>query len=301
MDLTWLRVFEAVARIGSFTAAGGELGYTQSAVSRQISALEAELGAVLFDRLARGVVLTEEGRRFRAHAKGALAQVDAGRRELGELRDLTAGRLRVGAFATANAALVPRAMAAFQAVHPAVRVSLVEGRTPDHVAGLADGSVDVAVVSGYTDQLDALDALDLRPLGADAILVALPRGHRLAGRRRLGLAELADEVWIAGFPDAERTLFATVAGAGFEPRIDFVVQEWTAKLGCVAAGLGVTLVPALAAGAVRDDVVLAELEAADAPVRAVFAATLAGRSVPAAVEAFLPFLTTAAIDVLAGG
>ncbi|GIG70635.1 LysR family transcriptional regulator [Phytomonospora endophytica] len=301
MDTTWLRVFGEVARLGSFTAAATALGYTQSAVSRQIAALETELGAVLFDRLARGVVLTEEGRRLLAHSRAALSHVDAARRELGELRDVHAGRLRVGAFSTANAALVPRAMAAFQAAHPAVRVSLVEGRTPDHVAGLADGTVDVAVVSTYTDRLDALSALDLRRLGTDAILVALPRGHRHARRRRLRLAELAEDTWIAGFPDAERTLFATVAGAGFEPRIDFVVQEWTAKLGCVAAGLGVTLVPALAASALRDDVVLVALDAADAPVRAVYAATPGGRRVPAAVEAFLPFLAEAAEKVLAGG
>lgn len=300
MDTVWLRVFDEVARRGSFTAAASALGYTQSAVSRQISALETALGSPLFDRLARGVALTEEGRRFERHARAALSHVDAARRELAELRELATGKLRVAAFATASAALVPRALARFGAAHPDVRVCLIEGLTAAHVAALDEGEVDVAVISSYHPGAPELSTVDLMPLGVDPILVALPAGHRFAGRERIGLAELTGETWIAGYAEAERTLFASVIGGDVEPRVDFVVQEWTAKLGCVAAGLGVTLVPSLAASSVRGDVVLAALDAPGAPVRGVYAATPAGRRHTPAVTAFLPMLTAEAKSVLGG-
>lgn len=299
MDTTWLRVFTEVVRRGSFTAAATALGYTQSAISRQISALEADVGSTLFDRLPRGVALTEEGELFERHATAALSHVDAATRELKDLRDLTTGHLRVAAIATASAALVPRAMGRFTAAHPDIRVRLVEGLTAAHVKALEAGEVDVAVITSYHPEAPELSALDLLPLGEDPILVALPAGHRFAGRERIGLAELTEETWIAGFAEAERTLFASVIGGDVEPRVDFVVQEWTAKLGCVAAGLGVTLMPSLAASSVRGDVVLAALDAPGAPVRGVYAATPAGRAHTPAVTAFLPMLTAEAATILA--
>src|SRR3954465_4388425 len=142
-----LRVFVAVARLGSFTAAGPDLGYTQSAVSRQVAALEDEAGVALFDRLPRGVRLTEPGRRLVPHAQAVLDRLDTARRELAALQDLTTGRLRVGAFATADAVLVPQAIATFRRSYPDVEVTLQEGFTPDLLAMVGDGSVDMAVVS----------------------------------------------------------------------------------------------------------------------------------------------------------
>src|SRR5688572_17090626 len=107
MDTVRLAVFRAVATLGSFTAAAKSLRYTQSAVSRQIAALEEDLGVALFDREARGVRLTEEGRVLLAHAEAVLDRLDVARRELTAIRDLDGGRLRIGAFATAEARLVP--------------------------------------------------------------------------------------------------------------------------------------------------------------------------------------------------
>src|SRR2546421_3129853 len=113
MDIVWLEVFREVARRGSFTAAAQALSYTQSAVSRQIAALEQDTGTTLFDRVPRGVRLTDEGRCLLEHAEVVLGRLESARRDLAALRDLDIGRLRVGAFATADAALVPRAMATF--------------------------------------------------------------------------------------------------------------------------------------------------------------------------------------------
>ncbi len=288
--MAWLDVFRTVAHLGSFTAAGERLGYTQSAISRQIATLEAELGTPLFDRLARGVRLTEHGRTLLPHAEAMLERLDTTRSDLAALTELTAGRLRVGAYDSANAALVPGALAAFRAAHPQVAISLTEGLSAHLLDLLSDGAIDLAVVASYEQDAYAAEQFDLQPLLDDPVLVALPPGHRLAGRRRLRLAELADEPWIAARRQAETTLLAACLRSGFQPRIEYAVSAWTAKLGLVAAGLGPTLIPALAARAARPDIALIPLHPDDTPVRHVHTVTRKGQRLPPAVEAFTGFL-----------
>ncbi len=288
--MAWLDVFRTVAHLGSFTAAGERLGFTQSAISRQIATLEAELGTPLFDRLARGVRLTEHGRALLPHAEAMLERLDTTRRDLVALTELTAGRLRVGAFDSANAALVPGALAAFRAAYPDVAISLTEGLAAHLLDLLAEGAIDLALVASYTEPADTGEQFDFRPLMDDPVLVALPRGHRLARRRRLRLAELADEPWIAARRHAESTLLAACVRSGFQPRIEYTVAAWTAKLGLVAAGLGITLIPSLAARVTRPGIALIPLHPDDTPVRQVYTVTRRGRQVPPAAEAFAALL-----------
>jgi DNA-binding transcriptional LysR family regulator len=279
-----LEVFRAVARHGSITAAARSLRYSQSTISRQITALENDLDAVLFDRLPRGVALTEEGRCLLPHAEAMLDRLTSAHQDLALLRGLGGGRLRVGAFPTAVAALVPRALAAFRSDHPDVRLSLVEGRTPQLLDGLLAGDADVVVVSAAADEpLDAT-RFDLHHLLDEELLVAVPRQHRLARRRVVRLAELAQENFIAGSATAETTLLRATLPSGFQPRIDIVAAEWTGKLGCVAAGLGVALLPALAVRAAPSDLALLRLHSDDAAHRQIFAAIVAGRRQPRTVE-----------------
>jgi len=213
-----LEVFRAVARHGSITAAARSLRYSQSTISRQITALENDLDAVLFDRLPRGVALTEEGRCLLPHAEAMLDRLTSAHQDLALLRGLGGGRLRVGAFPTAVAALVPRALAAFRSDHPDVRLSLVEGRTPQLLDGLLAGDADVVVVSAAADEpLDAT-RFDLHHLLDEELLVAVPRQHRLARRRVVRLAELAQENFIAGSATAETTLLRATLPSGFQPR-----------------------------------------------------------------------------------
>jgi DNA-binding transcriptional LysR family regulator len=275
-------------------------------VSRQILALEQATGAHLFDRLARGVRLSEEGRRLLSHAEAILERLRAAQQDLEALRDLDAGRLRVGAFDSADAALVPRALAAFRTAHPKVALSLVEGVTSVQLDRLRNGEIDVAVVSAYPHQhrRPTLDTgqLHLQHLLDDPLLVALPAGHRLAAAsargkgRALRLAQLAGERWIEGFPESSQTLTEACLRAGFRPQLDFQARDWTAKQGFVAAGLGLALVPLLAATATRPDIVLCPLHPNDAPVRTVHAATWHGTTAPP-VTAFLNHLHTAARDL----
>jgi len=289
MEVSLLVVFRAVAECGSFTAAAQALGYTQSGVSRQVAALESEFGVALFDRLPRGVRLTESGHCLLPAATAVASRLSAAREDLAALRSLAAGRLRAGAFPTADTALVPQAVSAFRAFHPNVQLTFTEGFVRDLVVRLADGDLDVAIVTGTVPAL--LDGLELRHLMDDLMFVAVPASHRLAGRRVVRLAELADDDWIAGSPRLEETLFGT--SGGFQPRIRYVIREWVAKQGFVAAGLGVTLIPSLAAGSVRPDVVLVPLHPDDSPVRKVFAATPAGVTPPFALAAFLDCLDQA--------
>ncbi|MFE6408094.1 LysR substrate-binding domain-containing protein [Streptomyces sp. NPDC057837] len=223
-------------------------------MSRQIAALEAELGGgPLFDRLPRGVRLTEAGRSLVPHAEAVVAALLEARRELEALREAAAGRLRFGAFATADAALVPHALALFRTRRPRVRVTREEGFPPALLDRLAAGLLDLAVVS--TTGRAPLDSYELHHLLDEPLYVAVAADHALAGQDGpVPLARFADADWICGSARPEGTLLEVALRQGFRPRVAHVVGEWTAKQGYVAAGLGVTLVPALAAGSVRPDV-----------------------------------------------
>ena len=198
----------------------------------------------------------------------------------------------VGAFATSFATLVPDALAAFRTAHPGVTVTLAEGLARDLITRLRAGDVDLAVVTASHGMPPG--DLDLRFLMDDPVYVALAAGHPLSGRGPLRLADLAGENWIAACTRPEATLI-DVLPAGLErPRVEYAVGEWTAKRGLVAAGLGVTLIPSLAAGAVRADIAPAALHPDDSPVRSVYVATLAGRTRSAAVDVFGRFLDASA-------
>ncbi|WBO66557.1 LysR family transcriptional regulator [Streptomyces camelliae] len=294
LNTVWLRVFLEVARHGSFTVAARTLGWTQSAVSRQISALESALGGgPLFDRLPRGVRLTEAGRTLVPHAEAVTESLRGAARELAELRAAAGGRLRFGAFATADAALVPHALAAFRARRPHVRVSREEGLSPALLDRLTAGHLDLAVVS--TTGRAPLETYALHHLLDETLYVAVPADHPLtAADGPVRLARLADADWIAGSSRPEGTLLDAAVRQGFRPRVAHVVAEWTAKQGYVAAGLGVTLVPALAAASLRPDVALLPVHPEDAPRRGVYAATVRGSSLTPAAQAFIGALREAA-------
>jgi DNA-binding transcriptional LysR family regulator len=286
MDTELLAIFRAVAAHGSFSAAARQLVYTQPTVSRQISALESEFGARLFDRLPRGVHLTEHGRVLLAHAEAVIARVDLARRDLAALDQLEGGRLRVGAFTTATAVLLPRAMATFVEEWPQISLSLVEGISRRLLARLDADEVDLAVVSAFPGQDLDEERFRLTRLLEDTMLVALPPEHPLARRRgRVRLAQLEDQSWIGADASVDDRLLGPARLAQARTS-DFLVHEWTAKLGLVAAGLGITLVPSLAAQAARTDVALVPLHPSDAPTRTVYLATARNRTASPASDAF---------------
>ena len=134
---------------------------------------------------------------------------------------------------------------------------------------------------------------DLHHLLDEPMLVAVARGHRLARKRTVRLADLAGDAFIAGSATAEETLLRASLPSGFRPRIEITAAEWTGKLGCVAAGLGVALLPALAASRVPPGIAVLRLHRDDEPIRRVYAATIPGRTRPPAVTHFLDHLRAA--------
>ncbi|MFC7386037.1 LysR family transcriptional regulator [Sphaerisporangium rhizosphaerae] len=279
-DIDALRLLDAVARRGSFTAAAGELAYTQSAVSRRIASLERQAGGPLFERLPRGVRPTPAGELLWQHARAVLNRLARAADDLAGIHGGYRGRVRLGAFATANVALVPAALSAFRREFPHVEMVPAEGQSGTLLRRMREGSLDVAVVSDYPSGLPYDEDLEFVELVRDELLVALPGGHPLAAAGHVDLRDLREETWLEAPPPGQRTMLADAcARAGFTPRT-LKIAEWTGKFGFIAAGLGVTLVPSIAAWAVPDGLALRPL-GEPAPCRTV-SAVLPPAPLPAA-------------------
>ncbi|MBE1495826.1 DNA-binding transcriptional LysR family regulator [Amycolatopsis lexingtonensis] len=278
VTLTGLRVIREVAATGSFTAAAASLGYTQSAISRQIAMMEAAAGTALFERHARGVRPSPAGALLARHATTALAVVDTAEQELAGLRDRLAGRLSIGAFPAAAAVLVPRALAVLRTRHPGLAVTLEEGATPALLSRLRAGRTEVVVI-GVGDGLPGYDLGGLQQdvLTEDDLRVAVPAGHRLAHRPRVAVADLRDETWIVGRGGRGEPQFGAWPTLE-DPRVGHAVRSWTTRLGMVAAGLGIALLPGVAAASVPAGVVVVSVEDPSWRGRAAVAVTRQGRS-----------------------
>ena len=243
-SLVGLRVVREVARQGSISAAAERLGYTQSAASRQVALMERIAGRPLFTRHPRGVEVTSAGEVVVRRADEILGQLDATRAELDDIERRADLRLTVGGFSTSLAALVPRAVARMCAAHPGARIRLREGGTQSLLRAVAKRRIQTAVV---TAPEEAPSGVELRDLLDDPLLVLVARAHRLAGERLVPVEALREEAWVAGSADPASTLLGTWQVPGrSRPHIAYVARDWTAKIGLVAAGLGVTVVPGLA-------------------------------------------------------
>jgi DNA-binding transcriptional LysR family regulator len=294
LDVRRLRVLREVGRQPSLSAAAAALAYTPSAVSQQIAALERELGVGLVERGARGAALTDAGRVLVRHADEIFGRIHTAEEELQALAGLETGRLRLGAFSTACAVLVPRAVVGFGERHPGVQVTLVEFDPEEALANLRARELDAALLYEFpVEQPAALDGLAYKHLLDDRLYVALPPDHRLARRRRLRLTELAEEPWVQGVYRGStlQVLPAACRAAGFEPNIVFRSDDHMAVQGFVAAGLGVALVPQLTLPTARRDLVIRPLEVeGDLLTRRVGVALPEGPYRPAASTAIVAVL-----------
>ncbi|WP_422748202.1 LysR family transcriptional regulator [Mycobacterium sp. WMMD1722] len=254
VTLEGLRVCREVALLGSFTAAARSLGYSQPAVSRQIAAMEAALGYRLFAREVRGVSVTPAGAVVVEHAARIIATAAALHHDVAALGERLAGRVAVGAFPAAMAVLVPRAVARLATDYPGLVVGLTEASSRVLVRDVHAGRLEIAVIAVGAGLPDYdLNGLSQHRIYAGDMCVAVPSGHRLAGAGRVAVRELAGESWIAGAGsagDPQFTAWPTLA----EPLIRYRVVGWPARLGLVAAGLGVCLMPELAAQSVPEGV-----------------------------------------------
>ena len=199
----------AIADEGSFTAAALSLGYSQPAISQMVRRLETRTGTTLVERVGRSVRLTEAGAVLARHAGPVLSALDAAEEEVAAIAGLRAGRVRLMAFPSSSATLVPRALALVKERYPEIKVSFTEAEPPESLAALRAGECDLAVAFAYegTDLgrgEEDLDAFVTQLLLDDEVRLALPKDHPLAGQEVAELAALYDDrrLLIVGHTDA---------------------------------------------------------------------------------------------------
>src|SRR5579864_10681 len=292
LNLNRLRILAEVASCGSFSAAADSLSYTQSAVSQQIAALEAETGVTLLERLPRGVRLTPAGQVLVEFAEGIIARLHAAEAEMAAIAGLRGGQLRMASFPTAGATLMPLAIAIFRGRHPEVTLTLAEGEPEEIGLRLQAGEFDLALLFEFEGTSESLGPeLERVELFEDPMFLALPADHPLARRQTLRLEDLRAEAWIqtsASSPCA-RHVVRSCHAAGFDPIVSFESDDYLTVQGLVAAGVGVALIPKLALAGARDDIAIRALTP-DNPVRTVIAATPAGTRLTAAAAAMRQIL-----------
>lgn len=257
LDPRRLLIFREIARAGSISGAARSLGWTQPAVSQHVRALERSAGSTLLLRGAGGVELTEPGRVLLARADAVAAQLHMAAEEMAEITALRRGRVRLAAFPSAAATLVPTALARLRAAHPDIDVELTEAEPPEALALLAGGDVDVALTFEYGPPT-AFDAGQPRlGLGEEPVLLVLREDHPLAADDAPGLEALADEDWIVGCQRCRAHTLERCDEAGFAPRVRHVSDDYVVVQNLVAAGLGVTMLPRSALDAYRHPQVVA--------------------------------------------
>jgi molybdate transport repressor ModE-like protein len=286
LDVTRLRVLDAIARRGSVTAAAKEMHYSQPTVSHHLARLEAETGAQLLQRVGRGIRLTPAGQMLADRAAEIIGRIDAAEAELSAYVGLTAGRVRLAGFSSALGSLVPRAAAALTAGHPGLEISLIDTHPPEALDLLRAGRIDVAVIFRYDETEPEPDGVRLHHLLDDPLyLLSTRRGHTLA--------RLRDATWIAGCERCRSHLLSICADEGFEPRIGYTSDDMVVLQALVVAGLGVTTIPGLALRAHRvKGIVARELPG---PRRRIYAATYGEPPDPPATTALLESLARAAV------
>jgi DNA-binding transcriptional LysR family regulator len=257
VDPRRLLIFEAVVRAGSFSAASIQLHLSQPSVSRQVAALESECRQALLLRTRKGLRLTPAGVAVLERSQAIRAELAALDVALGAFANHEAGEVRILTFPTAAAALVAPAMGRLRNAHPAIRFNIRESPRRVSLAMLRDGEADLALVFDTPDDRADTHGLATQLLLEERFLAALPRSHPLAAQPTVSLRRLRDEGWIVGTAaDRPGAIERACLSAGFTPRIVAALDDQPAIQALVASGLGVTLIPQLAAARPRPDIVL---------------------------------------------
>ena len=252
MEIRHLRYFIGVAEEGSLTRAAARLGIQQPPLSQQLKALERELGLSLFRRHARGVEPTEAGLAFLAEARGILAAVESGAERARRVARGEIGALTVGlATSAASHSAAPRMIAAFRERFPRVELSFLEGNAAVLTEAVEEGKADVALIRAPVARPAGVN---FRILLREPVIAALANAHPVAvqarrrGAKSIALAALRDDPFIlvrrSGAPGIYGDLVLACRRAGFEPRIAAEVANMFINTTLVAAGIGVSVVPA---------------------------------------------------------
>lgn len=283
MEFHQLRYICAIAETGSFSRAAERCHVAQPSLSQQVLKLEQDLDTKLFDRLGRGVRLTEAGRDFLPHARSILHQMEAARAGVAEKSMDVRGSVAAGIIPTVAPYLMPRYAGRFAKQYPEARLRIVEETTPLLVESLRNLSIEIAILALPLRHKE----FELFPLLTEPLFAALPKDHPRAAAKSMALKDLRGEQFVM-LRDGHcfRGLSISVcARARVTPRIAFESDQFSSILGMVAAGVGVTLVPEMA---VDRSVGCRYVRLNDArATRTIVAAVLRGRSFNRVQHAFL--------------
>jgi DNA-binding transcriptional LysR family regulator len=300
LDARRLRLLSEFAERGSIAATAAALGYTPSAVSQQLTALEREAGAVLLDRTARSAELTDAGWRLVGHARRILAMIESAEADLSAREQEPQGRVVVTAFPTAAAAFAP-ALAHSLRVHPGLTLLLRQTQRAEGLRPVRSGEADIALVDDWSGRLPGQQPQNQQGLLAfhrllrDPLVLVVPRAHPVAGRSRIQMRALREEAWMVtpeGEPSRQAVdrLFANAGGA---PPVSWEFEGLGTILSLVAQGIGIAAVPRLALAAGAGRVAVRELPGA-VPARDVYAVVRASSVRRPATSAALAALHAAA-------
>ena len=246
IDVQQLRALVELSRLGTVSAAADSLGFSQSTVSHQLAALSRATGAVLLTRAGRGVRLTEEGRALAVRGQEVLDLLERTEREVVSMARAEAGRVRLAAFPSAVASLVPRVLDVVGRQYPGLEVELVDAEPPEALDALRRGRVDAALSFSYIDD-DAGEGLESVHLLDDVLYLVTHPG---------GITRIADGAqcrWVTGCARCHEELIAVGRANGFTPETAYASDDYVAVQALVAAGVGAALLPGMALSAYRHE------------------------------------------------
>ena len=282
LDPRRVLTFGEVARRASFSEAARALSLTQPAVSQQVKLLERQVGTRLLHRAPGGLRPTDAGLVLLEHAEALAERLHLADSQLTEMASAASREVRIGAFPSATATLVPRALTSLLREKPDMRAHVIEGSTDALAAGVRAGELHLALCFQDAAEPPRDHAGTRRhELLGEPMVAAVSTTHRLARRRRIDLAALAGDVWTA--PSERGLVRRACIAAGFEPRIAFKTTDPLAIRALVASGLAVTLMPRLLTAQHTGIRTLAL--AGGAPHRAIYALVAEAGVTPTAIAA----------------
>ncbi|MEU7038439.1 LysR family transcriptional regulator [Streptomyces sp. NPDC046237] len=285
LDVRHLQVLRSIAQEGSLAAAGRALHYSQPTITHHLASLEAHFNAQLVQRGPRGAALTELGEALLPHAEAVLERLRHAELEVRNLAERGMRTIHIGTFPTAGALLLAPAVKRLH--QQGVHISLTEGELPLLLRALRAGELQAALVfSQPGDRLDLDEEVEVHPLLSDPLLLVMPEDHPCASLDRVPLADLRDTAWVGAadpHDPCDRVLAWACGQEGFEPLHAMRTDDYAVVQGLVAAGTGVALIPRLALGAPRPDLVVRRL-AGPALAREISVAVLRTTSNQAAQE-----------------
>jgi len=285
MEMQQLRYVVAVARTGNFSRAAEHCHVSQPSLSQQIQKLEDELGERLFDRMKREAKLTSHGEVFLRRAVRILEEVNAAQREATETKDLLRGTVAIGVLPTIAPYLLPRAMSAFTEKYPGVEIVVQEDTTARLLKLALAYEIDFALATQPIHD----ERLEVRELFTEELMLAVPRGHRFMCKRTVNAEDLKGERLIVmkeGHCLGDQVL-GFCGRSDLRPQISFRSAQLETVQALVRAGLGISLVPAMAAQSNRDDLPVYRSLHSPRPQRRIVALWLKQRPLGRAATEFL--------------